>query len=127
MPSPQRVKRRPRSAPDIFMVIIEALIDYGADRLEELRAEALRISQRIFHKEMQDWQRNKVAQVNRMLRDTLVEIGDMGERLSHIRDTLLVLQRAMPFVTEHGDGWLEDRRQGAAQDGRRRRPVAERI
>ena len=42
-----------------------------------------------------------------MLRDTLVEIGDMGERLSHIRDTLLVLQRAVPFVTEHGDGWLE--------------------
>lgn len=104
----QRVKRRPRSAPDIFMVITEALVDYNADRLEELRAEALKISQRIFHKEMQDWQRNKVARVNRMLRNTLVEIGDMGERLSHIRDTLLVLQRAIPFVTEHGDGWLEN-------------------
>ncbi|HET7084433.1 MAG TPA: magnesium transporter CorA family protein [Rhizomicrobium sp.] len=103
-----RVERRPRSAPDIFMVIVEALIDYGADRLEELRSEALKISQRIFHKEMQDWQRNKVARVNRMLRETLVEIGDMGERLSHIRDTLLVLQRAIPFVSEHGDSWLED-------------------
>ncbi|HWX89375.1 MAG TPA: CorA family divalent cation transporter, partial [Rhizomicrobium sp.] len=54
-----RVQRRPRSAPDIFMVILEAMIDYSADRLEELRAEALKISQRIFHKEMQDWQRNK--------------------------------------------------------------------
>lgn len=104
----KRVNRRPRSAPDIFMVIVEALIDYHADRLEELRAQALKISRRIFHKEMADWQRNKVAQVNRMLRDTLVEIGDMSERLSHIRDTLLVLQRAAPFVTEHGDGWLED-------------------
>ena len=103
-----RVNRRPRSAPDIFLVILEAMIDYGADRLEELRAEALRISHRIFHKDMQDLQKNKVAHVNRMLRDTLVEIGDMGERLSHIRDTLLVLQRAVPFVTEHGDGWLED-------------------
>ena len=97
MPSSQRVKRRTRSAPDIFMVIVEALVDYNADRLEELRTEALKISQRIFHKDMQDWQRNKVARVNRMLRETLVEIGDMGERLSHIRDTLLVLQRAMPF------------------------------
>jgi magnesium transporter len=102
-----RVQRRPRSAPDIFTVILEAMIDYSADRLEELRAEALKISQRIFHKDMVDWQKNKVAQVNRMLRDTLVEIGDMGERLSHIRDTLLVLQRAMPFVIEHGDGWME--------------------
>jgi magnesium transporter len=104
----KRVERRPRSAPDIFMVIVEAMIDYHADRLEELRAEALKISRRIFHKEMQDWQRNKVAQVNRMLRDTLVEIGDMSERMSHIRDTLLVLQRAIPFINEHGDGWLED-------------------
>jgi magnesium transporter len=103
----KRVGRRPRSAPDIFMVIIEAMIDYGADRLEELRAEALKISQRIFHKEMREMQQNNVSRVNSMLRDTLVEIGDMGERLSHIRDTLLVLQRAMPFVTEHGDGWME--------------------
>jgi magnesium transporter len=102
-----RTERRERSSSDIFMIFIEALIDYSADRLEELRAEALKISQRIFHKDMQAWQKNKVAKVNSMLRDTLVEIGDMGERLSHIRDTLLVLQRATPFVTEHGDGWLE--------------------
>ena len=102
-----RVQRRSRPAPDIFLVILEAMIDYSADRLEELRAEALKISQRIFHKDMQDWQKNKVARVSRMLRDTLVEIGDMGERLSHIRDTLLVLQRAVPFIAEHGDGWLE--------------------
>jgi magnesium transporter len=103
----KRVERRPRNAPDIFMVIIEALVDYGADRLEELRSEALKISQRIFHKEMQDWQKNNVSQVNSMLRNTLVEIGDMGERLSHIRDTMLVLQRAIPYVNEHGDTWME--------------------
>jgi len=102
-----RVKRRPRSAPDIFLVILEALIDYGADRLEELRAEALHISQRIFHKGTHLEQTHNVSRVSRMLRDTLVEVGDMGERLSYIRDTLLVLQRAVPFVNEHGDGWIE--------------------
>jgi len=103
----KRVERRTRTAPDIFMVIVEALVDYGADRLEELRAEALAISNRIFHKDMPEKQHRNVKRVNRMLRDTLIEIGDMGERLSYIRDTLLVMQRAMPFVTEHGDGWLE--------------------
>jgi magnesium transporter len=103
----KRVERRTRSPADIFLVILEALIDYSADRLEELRANALKISQRIFHKEMQARQTYNVARMSRMLRDTLVEIGDMGERLSHIRDTLLVLQRAIPFVTEHGDGWME--------------------
>jgi magnesium transporter len=103
----KRVDRRERSAPDIFMVILEAMIDYGADRLEELRAEALTISKRIFHKEMQERQQHNVSRVNAMLRATLVEIGDMGERLSYIRDTLLVLQRGVPFITEHGHDWLE--------------------
>lgn len=103
----KRVERRERSASDIFLVIVEALVDYAADRLEEMRAEALGISNRIFHKEIARTARRNVARTNRMLRDTLVEIGDIGERLSHIRDTLLVLQRALPFVVEHGDGWME--------------------
>lgn len=102
----QRVERRPRSAPDVFLVILEALIDYGADRLEEMRAEALKISDRIFHHD--GHQSRNVEKTARMLRQTMVEIGDLGERLSNIRDTLLVLQRAVPFVTEHGDGWMED-------------------
>ena len=102
----KRVEQRARTAPDIFMVIIEALVDYSADRLEELRAEALVISDRIFHQDRSTSRRRGVKRVNRMLRDTLIEIGDVGERLSHIRDALLVLQRAVPFVTEHGDGWL---------------------
>jgi magnesium transporter len=101
-----RVKRRQRSAPDIFLVIVEALVDYGADRLEELRSEAKSVSSRIFHKEMEDTGRS-IKKTNRMLRATLVEIGDMGEHLSHIRETLLVLQRAVPFVSEHGDGWMD--------------------
>jgi len=103
----QRVHRRERTPADIFLVIIEALVDYSADRLEELRAEAQTVSQRIFHKEMQERQQHNVTAVNRMLRNTLVEIGDMSERLSHIRDTLLVLQRAIPFLVEHGEGWIE--------------------
>ncbi len=104
----KRVERRPRTPADIFMVIIEALVDYGADRLEELRAEALAISNRIFHKGMQTKRQRNVKRVNRMLRDTLIEIGDMGERLSYIRDTLLVMQRAVPYVAEHGDSWLDN-------------------
>ena len=104
----KRVERRPRSAPDIFLVILEALVDYAADRLEELRAEALAVSNRIFHKELPGKRQRNVKKTDRMLRDTLVDIGDMGERLSHIRDTLLVLQRVAPFVAEHGNGWLEE-------------------
>lgn len=101
-----RVMRRERSAADIFMVFIEAMIDASADRLEELRAQALILSRRIFHKDTQGWRKHKIAKVSRQLRDTLVEIGDMGERVSHTRDTLLVLQRAAPFISDLGKDWL---------------------
>jgi magnesium transporter len=101
-----RVKRRQRTPEDIYLVILEALIDYGADRLEGLRAEALKVSQCIFHEDMQEKQKRNVSATSRMLRGILVQIGDMGERISHIRDTLLVLQRTVPFVNEHGE-WIE--------------------
>jgi magnesium transporter len=102
-----RIEKRDHSAPEIFLIILEALVDYGADRLEDMRAQALAISNRIFHKDISRKAERNVTRMNRMLRDTLVEIGDLGERLSHVRDTLLVLQRAVPFVAEHGDGWME--------------------
>jgi magnesium transporter len=102
-----RVEKRDHGAPEIFLMILEALVDYSADRLEEMRAQALAISNRIFHKDISRKAERNVTRMNRMLHDTLVEIGDLGERLSHTRDTLLVLQRALPFVAEHGDGWME--------------------
>lgn len=102
-----QVEKRDCGAPEIFLVILEALVDYGADRLEEMRDQTLAISNRIFHKDISRKAERNVTRMNLMLRDTLVEIGDLGERLSHIRDTLLVLQRALPFVAEHGDGWME--------------------
>jgi magnesium transporter len=103
----KRVERRQRCAPDIFLVILEAIVDYSADRLEELGAETKAISTSIFRKQPANVRHN-VARTNKMLKNMLVQIGNMSERLSYIRDTLLVLQRAVPFVTEHGDGWMED-------------------
>ena len=83
---------------------LEALIDHGADRLEELRARTLRVSQRIFRKPQPG--RRGARRTSRSLNAMLMEIGDMGAHLSHVHETLLVLQRAVPFVAEHGDGWL---------------------
>lgn len=100
-----RLQRRARTAPDIFLVILEGLIDHGADRLEELRSRASRVSQHIFRKPAVS--HRNARRTTRNLNAMLMEIGDLGQHLSHVRDTLLVLQRAVPFVTEHGDNWLE--------------------
>ena len=99
-----RLASHPRPAPEVFLLILEAIIDHGADRLEELRDRALRISRQVFRKNVPG-QRN-MRRSSLRLNGVLMEIGEMGAGLSHIRDTLLVLQRAVPFVVEHGESWL---------------------
>jgi magnesium transporter len=104
-PIAEKLDAQPMPSATIFVTIIEAMVDYGADRLEEIKAESLEISKRVFHKGMK---RRNISRTNAMLRETLIEIGDMGERLSEIRETLLVLQRVAPFVIEKGNGWIGD-------------------
>lgn len=101
----ERLKQRPRTAPDVFLLILEAMIDFGADRLEELRDQALKISQQVFRKSVT--RRGNARRTGMRLTEILLEIGTMGACLSHTRDTLLVLQRAVPFINEHADSWLE--------------------
>jgi magnesium transporter len=104
-PIAEKLDAQPMPSAVVFVTIIEAMVDYSADRLEEIKAETIEISKRVFHKGMR---RRNISRTNAMLRETLIEIGDMGERLSEIRDTLLVLQRVAPFVTEKGNGWIGD-------------------
>lgn len=88
----------------IFTAIAEAIIDYAADRLEGIKAETRALSLGVFHRPSTPT--SNVTKKSRMLRDTLVKVGDMGEKLSEIRETLLALQRALPFVAERGRGWI---------------------
>jgi magnesium transporter len=105
----ERVKRRRRSAPDIFMVIVEALVDYGADRLEELRAEALTISQRIFHKQMRRTQFTNVAGLEDAVKARLKMAGSDVQSLNdyevHLTDKIqFLLDAALGFIsTEQND------------------------
>ena len=44
---------------------------------------------------------------NRLLREMLTVVGDAGEHLSQIRESLMGLQRIIGFVAETGAPWLE--------------------
>ena len=50
--------------------------------------------------------RRTIAQKGKALRETLVILGDTEERLSEIRETLLAMQRALPFVGDRGQAWI---------------------
>ncbi|HEX4302307.1 MAG TPA: magnesium transporter CorA family protein [Rhizomicrobium sp.] len=97
-------KHGAQTAPQVFAALIEAIVDYGADKLETMKAEQRALSSTVFAKPHKS--HRSIEKKGRILRQTLVTIGNMGERLSEIRETLLTLQRAIPFVQERGHDWI---------------------
>lgn len=89
----------------IFIALLEGMVDFGADVLQEIAAELNAISHRVFQ-ERGFWSKRTVALQSRALRQTMIDVGQRGERLSQIRESLLGLQRISSFVAEKGHGWV---------------------
>lgn len=93
------------SAPDVFAMVMEGMVDFGADQLESIAAELTKISQRVFRRNRTS--RSDVKRMNILLRDMLTAIGFAGEQLSQIRETLLGLQRIITYTLETCRSWKE--------------------
>jgi magnesium transporter len=85
-------------AGDVFARILEAMIDRAADRLEQLSADLDEASRSIFRVDRAG--RRNLAKASDALRAVLRRIGQTGDHLSQIRDTLLGLDRILSFVSE---------------------------
>jgi magnesium transporter len=94
-------KTGPHSACDVFLRILEALIDRSADTLEHTSAELDALSHRTFHAE--GMRPRQVKEASDELRRALRKLGLLGNWISQIRDTLLGLGRIAAFVSETGD------------------------
>lgn len=87
---------------EVFTRIVEAMVDAAADILEHLAADLARISKSAFRRVPAP----KVKlRTNIRLRNTLAEVGETGEKLTQIRETLLGLQRIVIFTSERGAEW----------------------
>ncbi|HEY4184216.1 MAG TPA: magnesium transporter CorA family protein [Polyangia bacterium] len=89
-----------RTARDVFLKLMEAIIEHTADALEHASSELESISRAAFHVEGGRRQR-KVARASEMLRAALRKLGRMGDGLSHVRDTLLGLGRIAAFTHDN--------------------------
>lgn len=78
-----------------FVAVLEGMVDYAADELERLGGTLNDLSQRIFQQPDVQSPRANLA-----LKALLRAVGRLGERLSHIRESLLALERIPPFVAE---------------------------
>jgi len=95
----------PASDGEVFVHLLEAIIDHAADALEHAAAELEQVSHESFRA---DHPRRKKAKTSEALRGALRRIGRMGDGLSHVRDMLLGLGRIATFVRESRVAKLPD-------------------
>ncbi len=85
-------------ADDVFVRLMENIIDKGADLLEHVNGELEKLSHAAFH--AQTGQTDKLSTATKRLRDALRAVGRMGDRLSQIRAVLLGVGRITAYVSE---------------------------
>jgi len=100
-------KGTPCPSSEIFLTLLEAMVDTSADKLEEIKTELDTVSRRVFKRYSRMRERNS-ARSNKALKEILVLVGDAGDRVSQLRETLLGLQRIIPFVADKAQKWLGD-------------------
>jgi magnesium transporter len=92
------------SSVDVFAALVEEMVDFNADWLEDIAAELDTVSRSVFLKSRT--RRRHLTRSNDALHRTLIEVGNAGERLSRIRGSLLGLQRIVPFVAKPERDWI---------------------
>jgi len=91
---------------EVFVSLVEGMVDYGADILEQLGIHLNQVSQETFRRNAKAPKRG-ITRRTRHLRDALADIGNTGDQLSQIRESLLGLQRIVPFVRKNTEEWLK--------------------
>ncbi len=91
------------SSADAFLGLMEAMVDRAADILETAGAELNTLSGLIFHAETRP---GRGGRSDATLRGVLRRIGQSGDLVSQLRDSLLGLGRIAAYVAEAHMAWM---------------------
>jgi magnesium transporter len=97
------VASAPKVSSAVFVALMEAMVDFDADKLEGLSEDLASLSARAFGGRRPSRPRNK--RVAHALRECLQEVGMVGAHLSRIRESILGLQRILGFVLKSASWW----------------------
>ena len=92
------------SGAHVLIDILAAIVDRQADAMERIHAELDSISHRVFALAGEPRAGRKME--DRLLRDTLGQLGRIGDLISHIRESLLGVTRLVPFIETNSVDWL---------------------
>jgi magnesium transporter len=88
----------------VFAALLEAMVDRGADVLEQLGATTDALSKDVFKGGLV--KSKKPVRSSRRLREALQHIGVMADKLARARDVLLGVQRVATFAGDVGNEWM---------------------
>ena len=84
---------------DVFVGLLESIIDRLSDGMEAVGADLDRVSKQIFGSQLDRPKTSKPVRYEEKLQGTLQLIGRSGDLTSNIRDSLLGIGRVLAFVT----------------------------
>jgi magnesium transporter len=96
----------PGSSVEAFATVVEEIVDSTADRIEDVAAVLDAMSRSVFRGD--GGRRRHPVRSNEAMRNTLIDVGNAGERLSQMRSRLVGLQRILPFAAEPPRDWIPD-------------------
>ncbi len=86
-----------KASTDIFLALLESIVDVGADRIEFISGELSKLSQSIFSEE---------TDRRRLLRRALFELGSMQRQIIQIRAALLGVSRVVTYLCDASPSWI---------------------
>jgi magnesium transporter len=86
-----------KSSTDIFVALIESIVDVAADRIEFIAGELSKLSQAVFSEETDRRQ---------LLRTALFKVGNMQRQITQIRGALLGVSRVVTYLCEVSPSWI---------------------
>ncbi len=89
-----------------FAGLLEAIVDRMADVLEECGTELDRVSHWVFRTDAAPTDGHRPAREENDLRETLRRIGQTGDLVSKIRDSLMGVGRIVPYAAGRTIDWL---------------------
>ncbi len=99
---------RPTNAREVFVHLLEDIVDRSADRLERVAEALSSASHEIFAEPETDSRKHRLAHETRRLRGLMISIGRSSEQMVKVRHAFLAIGRIATFVTDRCEPKIED-------------------
>lgn len=93
----------PRSGTDVFIALMEGIVDVAADRLEDLGNKLSNLSERVF---------TDSREARSKLRRALLEVGLMQRQVTQIRSAMLGVSRIIIYLCDSTPAWIDSQLHG---------------